>query len=177
MTRLLALLLICLAFETTALAAGSLEKLVHENSFGPWTVTVLKDGIFNRNNCRLTAESPVDATDGTATMRVELLIRTQSTKWETAIYLPQLGGQGKIVLAVDATIERELQNQHISSSTAYISADFTHLLLKDFATGELLGENITISYKSPDGADRAAHFILDGFSEARRDLEHACATL
>lgn len=177
MIRLLALLLICLTFGTPALAAGSLEKLVHEKSFGPWTVTVLKDGIFNRNNCRLTAKSSVEAADETATLRVELLIRTQSTKWETAIYLPELGDEGKIILAVDTTIKHELQSQHISSSTAYISADFTHLLLKDFATGELLGENITISYQSPGGADRTAHFILDGFSDARRDLEHACATL
>jgi hypothetical protein len=177
LTRLLALLFVCLTFGAPALAAGSLEKLVHEKTFGPWTVTVLKDGIFNRNNCRLTAESSAEVAGGTATMRVELLIRAQSTKWETAIFLPQLGDEGEIVLSVDATMKRELRSQHISSSTAYLSADFTHLLLKDFATGELLGENITISYQSPDGTNRTAHFTLDDFSDARRDLEHSCATL
>ncbi|NQV20689.1 MAG: hypothetical protein HQ511_04650 [Rhodospirillales bacterium] len=159
---------------------GAVEKLAYEETFGDWTATVVNDLVLSRNNCRLSTAGPNgdnDGSGGTATLHLDLLMRAYSTTWASAAFLPDMADKSEIVLAIDGTVSHELHREHVSSSTAYLSGELSAVLLKDFLTGELLGESITIRYRGQSGTPRAANFSLDGFSEAKKTLEHKCATL
>lgn len=155
--------------------SDAVEKPVYEKVFGDWTAKVVKDLVLLRNNCRLEAAAPNGSAGlGPATFRFDLIRRAHSTTWSGAVFLPELSDEGKIVLSVDNTLRRDLHSETVSSSTAYLSHEFTVLVLADFITGELLGENAQVRYRTSAGAGRAADFSLDGFSNAKQDLELQC---
>lgn len=153
----------------------AVEEPVYEKAFGDWTAKVVKDLVLLRNDCRLETAAPNgSAGPGPATFRIDLIRRAHSTTWSSAVFLPELSDEGEIVLSIDNTLRRDLHGETVSSSTAYLSHEFTVLVLADFVTGELLGENAQVRYRTSAGAGRTAGFSLDGFSDAKKDLELQC---
>lgn len=178
--QILAAFLCASTWGANPAAGGPVEKLAYEETFGDWTVTVINDLVLSRNNCQLSTAGPNGDGDGDgapATLHLDLLVRAYSTTWASAAFLPGKADKSEIVLAIDGTVSHELHREHVSSSTAYLSGELSAVLLKDFFTGELLGESITIRYRGQSGTQRAAKFSLEGFAEAKKTLEHKCAAL
>jgi len=167
-----------LVAATAPAAADAVEELIYEKAFEDWTAKVVKDLVLLRNNCRLEAIARNGAAEpGPAMIRFDLIRRAHSTTWSSAVFLPHLSDKSEIVLSVDNTLRRDLHGETVSSNTAYLSDEFTVLVLADFFTGELLGENVQVRYRTATGADRSAGFSLNGFSDAKKDLEHQCEVL
>ncbi len=155
-----------------------IEKPIYERVFGDWTVSVVRDLVLLRNNCLMVTTAPGGKTEAdTARLRLEHIRRVRLRTWTGAIYLPGVSDESEIVLEVDNTTKRGLESEHVSASTAYLSDEYMRLVEADFVTGELLGENVTVTYYTADGDQRSATFSLYGFTDGKEDLEFQCKML
>lgn len=181
MTLRLVVLVVLLLGSIETASGEALEKQVYEQRFGDWTAVVIKDLVLNRNKCRIGTSDAGNSGDkgeaDIATFRFNQIRRAHTTTWSGAAYLPQIVEKSEIVLAIDGTVSRDLKSEFVSTSTVYLGNDFSVALMRDFFTGELLGESLTIRYQDTSGAARAAKMSLEGFADAKKSLESKCASL
>lgn len=190
MTLRLVVLVVLLLGSIETASGEALEKQVYEQRFGDWTAVVIKDLVLNRNKCRIGTSDAGDSHDSggdsgggsggeadIATFRFNKIRRAHTTTWSGAAYLPQIVEKSEIVLTIDGTVSRDLKSEFVSTSTVYLGNDFSVALMRDFFTGELLGESLTIRYQDTSGAARAAKMSLEGFADAKKSLESKCASL